>query len=124
MIIAGFFTGAHAAGKIAAAEGDRLSASASLAKATFQSGPRLHSDPSIVVIDEIVGMWTSLLFLPSTLTVFISAFIAFRLFDIVKPPPVRQLERLSGGWGIMLDDVMAGIYANLLVRVVVVIIGA
>jgi phosphatidylglycerophosphatase A len=123
MIIAGFFAGAYAAGKIAAAEGDRLTASAAVAKGIFQTGPRIHPDPSIVVIDEIVGMWVSLLLLPSTPTVFISAFIAFRVFDIVKPPPVRQLERLPGGWGIMLDDVMAGIYANLLVRVVVLIIG-
>jgi phosphatidylglycerophosphatase A len=123
MIVAGFFAGVYTAGRIAAAEGDRLTATALLAKATFQPGQRLHPDPSIVVIDEIVGMWIALLFLPQTLTAFAAAFLAFRFFDIVKPPPVRQLERLPGGWGIMLDDVMAGIYANLLVQVIVVIIG-
>jgi phosphatidylglycerophosphatase A len=119
MIILGFLAGVHAAGAIAAATGNALSATAVKAKEIFQKGGQQHPDPSIVVIDEIVGMWISLLFLPPTWTVFAAAFIAFRAFDILKPPPVRQLERLPGGWGIMLDDVMAGVYANLLVRLVV-----
>jgi phosphatidylglycerophosphatase A len=51
-------------------------------------------------------------------------FLLFRLFDIVKPPPARQLERLHGGYGIMLDDVIAGIYANLALRVVIWLIPA
>jgi len=73
-------------------------------------------DPSIVVIDEIVGMWISLLFLPSTIAVVLAAFLFFRAFDIIKPPPARQLERLKGGWGVMLDDAAAGVYANLAVQ--------
>ena len=72
-------------------------------------------------IDEIVGMWISLLFLPKTFFVILLAFIFFRLFDILKPPPARQLEPLPNGWGIMLDDVMAGIYANLAVRLVLLV---
>jgi phosphatidylglycerophosphatase A len=124
LILAGFFAGVYSAGKIAAAEGHALTASAAKAKEIFQHGEHVYPDPSIVVIDEIVGMWISLLFLPPTWTVFAVAFIAFRAFDILKPPPVRQLERIPGGWGIMLDDVMAGIYANLLVRAVVLFIGA
>ncbi len=76
----------------------------------------LGEDPAVVVIDEIVGMWVSLLLLPKTLPVIVASFLAFRFFDIVKPPPARQLERLRGGWGIMLDDVAAGVYANLAVR--------
>jgi phosphatidylglycerophosphatase A len=69
-------------------------------------------DPSIVVIDEMVGMWISLLFLPKTWIVCIAAFLLFRIFDIFKPPPARQFEHFRGGWGIMLDDIVAGIYAN------------
>jgi phosphatidylglycerophosphatase A len=73
-------------------------------------------DPGIVVVDEIVGMWISLLFMPFNLTTAVLGFVLFRAMDIVKPYPARDLERLSGGWGIMADDVMAGIYANLLLR--------
>jgi phosphatidylglycerophosphatase A len=73
-------------------------------------------DPGIVVVDEIVGMWISLLFLPFNLASAALGFLLFRAMDIVKPYPARDLERLRGGWGIMADDVMAGIYANLLLR--------
>ena len=71
-------------------------------------------DPQIVVIDEVVGQWITLAG-ASTLnaTSWIAAFALFRLFDIWKPPPVRQLERIPGGTGIVLDDAMAGIYAAL-----------
>ncbi len=75
-----------------------------------------NPDPSFVVIDEVVGMWISLFLLPFTPLAFVLSFLAFRLLDIVKPFPARQLERLPGGWGIMLDDVAAGIYANIAVR--------
>jgi len=77
----------------------------------------IGEDPSIVVVDEIVGMWVSLFLLPKTLPVMGVSFLLFRLYDIVKPPPARQLERARNGWGIMLDDVAAGLYANLTVRV-------
>ena len=71
-------------------------------------------DPQIVVIDEVVGQWITLAG-ASTLNwkSWIAAFALFRLFDIWKPPPVRQLEKVSGGVGIVLDDAMAGIYAAL-----------
>lgn len=71
-------------------------------------------DPKPVVIDEIVGMWLALLFVPHQFLFFIGAFVLFRLFDIVKPFPARQAESLPGGWGIMLDDVIAGAYAGIL----------
>ncbi len=71
-------------------------------------------DPQIVVIDEVVGQWITFAG-ASTLNAksWIAAFALFRLFDIWKPPPVRQLERIPGGTGIVLDDAMAGIYAAL-----------
>jgi phosphatidylglycerophosphatase A len=71
-------------------------------------------DPQIVVIDEVVGQLIALAGVTSlTGKSLIAAFLLFRLFDIWKPPPVRQLERIPGGAGIVLDDVMAGIYAAL-----------
>lgn len=73
-------------------------------------------DPGIVVIDEVAGMWVSLLFLPFTPMVAAAAFVIFRVFDVVKPYPARRLEDLPGGFGIMCDDLMAGAYANLLLR--------
>jgi len=71
-------------------------------------------DPQVVVIDEVVGQWIAFAG-ASTLNAksWIAAFALFRLFDIWKPPPVRQLERIPGGTGIVLDDAMAGIYAAL-----------
>lgn len=73
-------------------------------------------DPGAVVVDEVVGMWISLLFLPFTPAVAAAGFVLFRALDVFKPWPARQFESLPGGWGIMTDDVMAGIYANLLLR--------
>jgi phosphatidylglycerophosphatase A len=75
-----------------------------------------RKDPGAAVVDEVVGMWLSLLFLPFTPATAAAAFLLFRALDVFKPYPARQLEGLPGGWGIMADDVMAGIYANLLLR--------
>lgn len=71
-------------------------------------------DPQIVVVDELLGQWITLAG-ATTLNwkSWLAAFALFRMFDIWKPPPVRQLERVPGGAGIVLDDVMAGIYAAL-----------
>lgn len=82
----------------------------------------LGNDPSIVVIDEIVGMWISLIFLPNNFFVWAAAFFLFRVFDIIKPFPCRRLEKIKGGVGVMLDDVMAGIYTNLLLQLIVLIL--
>jgi phosphatidylglycerophosphatase A len=65
------------------------------------------------VIDEVVGMFVSLLFLPATWLVVLAGFVAFRVFDIIKPWPADRFEQIPGGWGVMADDVMAGVYANL-----------
>jgi len=74
-------------------------------------------DPGPVVIDEVVGMLVSLLFLPGTWPVIVAAFFAFRVFDVVKPWPAGRLEDVPGGWGVMADDVMAGVYANLTIQI-------
>ena len=76
-------------------------------------------DPPIVVIDEVVGMWITLLLLPKSILLSLAGFILFRIFDIIKPPPARNLEALKNGWGIMLDDVMAGIYGNIVLQILV-----
>jgi phosphatidylglycerophosphatase A len=76
-------------------------------------------DSNYVVIDEIAGMSISLLFLPVTLPVVLAAFVLFRFFDIVKPLYIRRAEQLPGGWGVMADDVAAGIYSNVLVQIAV-----
>jgi len=68
-------------------------------------------DPSQVVIDEVAGQLIALLAAPLNWKYLLASFILFRGFDIVKPPPVRQLERLPGGMGIMMDDVAAGFLA-------------
>src|SRR5215813_13827590 len=68
-------------------------------------------DPGFVVIDEVAGQWITLLLAPVTWKTAAVGFILFRGFDIVKPPPVRHLERLPEGTGVVVDDVAAGIYA-------------
>jgi len=73
-----------------------------------------RKDPQIVVIDEVVGQWITLAGAPRiNWRSLLIAFALFRLFDIFKPPPVRNLERLPGGTGIVLDDAAAGVYAAL-----------
>jgi phosphatidylglycerophosphatase A len=68
-------------------------------------------DPQFVVIDEVAGQLVALVGVPLAWKSFLAAFILFRAFDIVKPPPVRQLEALPEGSGIVLDDIAAGLYA-------------
>ena len=74
------------------------------------------TDPGAVVIDEVAGMMVTLLWLPVSGIGMVVGFFAFRLFDIVKPFPARSAERLHGGIGIMADDLVAGLYAYLTVR--------
>jgi len=83
--------------------------------------PEWGEDPSRVVIDEVVGMWISMLFLPNNFMVMLAAFVFFRLFDIYKPFFIRKFEAFPLGWGIMLDDVAAGIFANVALQLVLVI---
>jgi phosphatidylglycerophosphatase A len=81
---------------------------------------QLGKDPSVVVIDEVLGMLVTLAFLQVTIAGAGVAFLIFRLFDVLKPYPAGRLEHLHGGPGIMLDDVMAGIYGNLTMRLLIV----
>lgn len=67
-------------------------------------------DPAECTIDEVAGMWISLLFLPKTLVWSVAAFVLWRVFDIIKPFGGKKLESLPGGWGIMMDDVVLGVY--------------
>ena len=83
-------------------------------------------DPHEFVLDEFAGQWVALLLLPMSLSAGLwtfacvvgGQFVLFRLMDIVKPPPARQLERLPAGWGILLDDLFAGAYANVVGQLV------
>jgi phosphatidylglycerophosphatase A len=79
--------------------------------ATRAARASARKDPSFVIIDEVAGQLISLIAVPLSWKTFLAGFILFRVFDILKPPPVRQLERLPEGTGIVLDDVAAGIYA-------------
>ena len=81
-------------------------------------------DPGLVVIDEVCGMLMSFLFIPISWTSVAIGFILFRVFDIVKPPPLRLVdEKIRGGLGIVLDDVLAGIYANIALRLLMNYVG-
>jgi phosphatidylglycerophosphatase A len=79
--------------------------------ATLVSRASATKDPQFVVIDEVAGQLIALIGSPLSWKTFLAGFILFRVFDIVKPPPVRQLERLPEGTGIVLDDVAAGMLA-------------
>ncbi len=78
-----------------------------------------RTDPGLVVIDEVVGMLVTLAFVPVGAVGVLIGFLLFRLFDIVKPFPAGLSERLPRGWGIMTDDVIAGLYANLVLQLLV-----
>lgn len=76
-------------------------------------------DPSIVVIDEVAGMCISLLWIPVSAFYYIIALTLFRIFDIAKPFGIRKMEKIGGGWGIMMDDVLAGVYALLTLNLII-----
>jgi phosphatidylglycerophosphatase A len=73
-------------------------------------------DDRRIVIDEIMGFLITMLWVPSTPFTIISGFILFRIFDILKPFPIRRLEDVKGGYGVVLDDVLAGVYANIVLH--------
>ena len=122
LILIGLVAGVITSAKVAAVEGDRLTRIAAATKAIFQPESHREADPSIVVIDEVVGQWISFFLLPLNLPTVMISFVLFRLFDVIKPPPARQVENVPHGWGIMLDDVVAGIYANVGTRLVLLLL--
>lgn len=73
-------------------------------------------DPGPIVIDEVVGMLITLAFIPVGRSGLLAAFVLFRIFDVIKPYPAGRFERLHGGLGVMADDAMAALYANLSLR--------
>ena len=77
-----------------------------------------EKDPGEIVIDEFAGMLISLYRLPPTMGYVVTGFLLFRFFDIVKPKPISSLEKLKGSMGIMSDDIVAGVYANIILQVV------
>jgi phosphatidylglycerophosphatase A len=76
-------------------------------------------DPGPIVIDEVVGMLITLAFIPVGWSAALAGFVLFRIFDVIKPYPADQFERLHGGLGVMADDAMAGVYANISLRLVI-----
>ena len=76
-------------------------------------------DPGPIVLDEVVGMLITLAFIPVNLVGALAGFFLFRLFDVIKPFPAGRMEKLHGGLGVMADDAMAAIYANLSLRILI-----
>ena len=77
-----------------------------------------RKDPAMIVIDEACGMLLALFFVPFSLYSVILGFFLFRIFDILKPPPARRLEKLTGSLGIMFDDIVAALYTNIILQIV------
>lgn len=76
-------------------------------------------DSSRVVIDEVAGMMLTMIFIPATLNNLIAGLLLFRFFDIAKPLYIRRAEKLPGGWGVMADDMLAGVYAHIVLMLLV-----
>ena len=84
--------------------------------------PDWGKDSSRVVIDEVAGQMVTLLFIPLTNTNLLIGLILFRFFDIVKPLGIRKMEKLPAGTGVMMDDVLAGVYANTVLQIILICI--
>src|ERR1700733_2358054 len=80
---------------------------------------RWSKDNYRIVIDEVVGMCCTLLFIPVRWPFVLTGLVLFRFFDIAKPLYIRRMEELKGGWGVMMDDVLAGLYSNIILQVLV-----
>ncbi|MCR9290425.1 phosphatidylglycerophosphatase A [Saprospiraceae bacterium] len=88
-------------------------------KATNELEPEWGHDPQKIVIDEIIGFWIAMIAVPYTAWTLFVGFVLFRIFDIWKPLGIRRMEKFNGGWGVMMDDVLAGIYANIVLQILV-----
>ncbi len=78
---------------------------------------KLGHDNNKIVLDEFLGYFIAVVFLPKTVLIAVLAFILFRFFDIFKPEPVNILQKLPVGWGVMADDLMAGVYTNISLQI-------
>jgi phosphatidylglycerophosphatase A len=78
-------------------------------------------EPGQVNWDEVVGMMVALIGLPHHGIIYLSAFFLFRFFDIIKPQPANASQKLPGGWGVMSDDVIAGVYTNVLLQILIIL---
>lgn len=78
-------------------------------------------DSSRIVVDEVAGMCVSLLWIPVRVEYVLISFLLFRFFDIAKPLFIRRIEKLPAGWGVMFDDLLAGVYANVVLQIFIVI---
>lgn len=76
-------------------------------------------DPAECTVDEVVGTWIALIALPKTILIIATSFIIWRVLDIIKPFPAGKSERLPGGWGIMMDDVISGFYTLIIIHLIV-----
>jgi phosphatidylglycerophosphatase A len=76
-------------------------------------------DPGKVNIDEIAGFFVAMFLVPINWKSILLGFLVFRIMDIAKPPPVRAIEKLDGGWGIMLDDIVAGLYSLIMIQLII-----
>ncbi|NLN85323.1 MAG: phosphatidylglycerophosphatase A [Candidatus Cloacimonetes bacterium] len=77
---------------------------------------KLGKDAPAIVIDEFCGYFVSVMFLPKSVLMAVYAFALFRVFDIAKPFPINVSQRLKGGWGVVVDDLLAGFYANVVIQ--------
>lgn len=77
-----------------------------------------RKDAQMIVIDEACGMLLALFFVPSNMFSVILGFFLFRIFDILKPPPAKRMEKLAGSMGVMFDDIIAAIYTNLILQII------
>ena len=80
---------------------------------------KLGHDNSKIILDEFLGYFIAVVFLPKTIIIAVFAFILFRFFDIFKPEPVNVLQKLPAGWGVMADDIMAGVYTNISLQILI-----
>ncbi|MBI4387935.1 MAG: phosphatidylglycerophosphatase A [Candidatus Omnitrophica bacterium] len=78
---------------------------------------KLNNDPQEVVIDEVLGIFVTFLGMPIHWKSLLFGFVFFRVLDIWKPYPIKKLEKIPNGWGVMLDDVLAGVYANVILQI-------
>lgn len=81
--------------------------------------PYWGKDSYRVVIDEVAGMWVTMLFVPANWYYLLAGLVLFRVFDIWKPLYIKRTEALPGGWGVMMDDVLSGVYANIVLQLIV-----